>query len=72
LPSEEVDNSFGGGGNSSRKSKPITQEYFICHSYEIEVATLMKRNGACFLILSPDVELGKKILKACYDGGARI
>lgn len=38
----------------------------------IEVATLMKETGLVPLFYHPDVELGKKILKACYDGGARL
>ena len=38
----------------------------------IEVATLMKETGLVPLFYHPDVELGKKILKACYYGGARL
>ena len=38
----------------------------------IEVAALMKETGLVPLFYHPDVELGKKILKACYDGGARL
>ncbi|SHJ14531.1 2-dehydro-3-deoxyphosphogluconate aldolase / (4S)-4-hydroxy-2-oxoglutarate aldolase [Arenibacter nanhaiticus] len=38
----------------------------------IEVATLMKETGLVPLFYHPDVSLGKKILKACYDGGARL
>lgn len=32
----------------------------------------MKASGMVPLFYHPDVELGKKILKACYDGGARL
>lgn len=38
----------------------------------IEVATVMQENGMVPLFFHPDVELGKKVLKACYDGGARL
>lgn len=38
----------------------------------IEVALTMKASGMVPLFYHPDVELGKKILKACYDGGARL
>ena len=32
----------------------------------------MQRTGMVPLFYHPDVELGKKVLKACYDGGARL
>ncbi len=38
----------------------------------IEVASVMKETGMVPLFYHPDVELGKKVLKACYDGGARL
>jgi 2-dehydro-3-deoxyphosphogluconate aldolase/(4S)-4-hydroxy-2-oxoglutarate aldolase len=38
----------------------------------IEVATVMKENGLVPLFFHKDVEVGKKIIKACYDGGARL
>ncbi len=38
----------------------------------IEVATVMKENGLVPLFYHADVELGKKVLKACYNGGARL
>jgi len=38
----------------------------------MEVATVMKETGMVPLFYHPDVELGKKVLKACYDGGARL
>ena len=38
----------------------------------IEVAKAMKESGMVPLFYHPDVELGKKVLKACYDGGARL
>ncbi|MCG8321489.1 MAG: bifunctional 4-hydroxy-2-oxoglutarate aldolase/2-dehydro-3-deoxy-phosphogluconate aldolase [Cytophagales bacterium] len=38
----------------------------------IEVATVMASNGLVPLFYHPDIELGKKVLKACYDGGARL
>lgn len=38
----------------------------------IEVAQVMKETGMVPLFYHPNVELGKKVLKACYDGGARL
>ncbi|MFS4417281.1 bifunctional 4-hydroxy-2-oxoglutarate aldolase/2-dehydro-3-deoxy-phosphogluconate aldolase [Maribacter sp. 2307ULW6-5] len=38
----------------------------------IEVATVMKETGMVPLFYHPDVDLGKKVLKACYNGGARL
>lgn len=38
----------------------------------IEVALAMKETGFVPLFYHPDVALGKKVLKACYDGGARV
>ncbi len=38
----------------------------------IEVALQMKESGMIPLFYDPDIELGKKVLKACYDGGARL
>ena len=38
----------------------------------IEVARVMKETGMVPLFYHPDIELGKKVLKACYDGGARL
>jgi 2-dehydro-3-deoxyphosphogluconate aldolase/(4S)-4-hydroxy-2-oxoglutarate aldolase len=38
----------------------------------IEVAAVMKETGLVPLFYHTDVSLGKKVLKACYDGGARL
>ncbi len=38
----------------------------------IEVALAMKETGMVPLFYHPDTSLGKKVLKACYDGGARL
>tara|TARA_R110000782_G_scaffold42958_3_gene97249 strand:+ start:382 stop:1050 length:669 start_codon:yes stop_codon:yes gene_type:complete len=38
----------------------------------LEVANVMKETGMVPLFYHPDIELGKKILQACYDGGARL
>lgn len=38
----------------------------------IEVFQEMKRTGMVPLFYHKDVSLGKKVLKACYDGGARL
>lgn len=38
----------------------------------LEVATAMQETGMVPLFFHSDVELGKKVLKACYDGGARL
>ncbi len=38
----------------------------------LEVAAAMKEQGMVPLFYHPNIELGKKVLKACYDGGARL
>ncbi|TAI48409.1 bifunctional 4-hydroxy-2-oxoglutarate aldolase/2-dehydro-3-deoxy-phosphogluconate aldolase [Flagellimonas allohymeniacidonis] len=38
----------------------------------IEVVNTMSGTGMVPLFYHPDVELGKKVIKACYDGGARL
>lgn len=38
----------------------------------IEVATTMDKTGLVPLFFHDDIEISKKILKACYDGGARL
>jgi 2-dehydro-3-deoxyphosphogluconate aldolase/(4S)-4-hydroxy-2-oxoglutarate aldolase len=38
----------------------------------IEVFTAMKETGLVPLFYHADPEIGKKVLKACYDGGARV
>ncbi len=38
----------------------------------LEVIGVMKETGMVPLFYHPDIELGKKVLKACYDGGARL
>ena len=38
----------------------------------IEVATVMKQTGLVPLFFHADIEISKKVLKACYDGGARL
>lgn len=38
----------------------------------LEVARVMKETGMVPLFYHPDIALGKKVLKACYDGGARL
>lgn len=38
----------------------------------IEVAKTMKESGMIPLFFSDDLELSKNVLKACYDGGARL
>jgi len=38
----------------------------------IEVATAMKDTGMIPLFFNNDIELSKMVLKACYDGGARL
>ena len=38
----------------------------------IEVATTMKELGMIPLFFNNDIELSKKVLKACYDGGAKL
>lgn len=38
----------------------------------IEVASVMKETGLVPLFYHPDIEISKKVLKACYKGGARL
>lgn len=38
----------------------------------IEVANVMKDTGLVPLFFNSDIVLGKQVLKACYDGGARL
>ena len=38
----------------------------------IEVAQVMKETGMVPLFFNNDIEISKKVLKACYDGGARL
>jgi 2-dehydro-3-deoxyphosphogluconate aldolase/(4S)-4-hydroxy-2-oxoglutarate aldolase len=38
----------------------------------IEVAQTMKENGMVPLFFHSDIELSKKVLKACYEGGSRL
>ncbi|MEL6864153.1 MAG: bifunctional 4-hydroxy-2-oxoglutarate aldolase/2-dehydro-3-deoxy-phosphogluconate aldolase [Bacteroidota bacterium] len=38
----------------------------------LEVAQMMKDQGMVPLFYHPDVELAKDVLKACYEGGARL
>jgi len=38
----------------------------------IEVASVMEQTGLIPLFFNNDVDIAKKILKACYDGGARL
>lgn len=38
----------------------------------IEVAHVMKETGMVPLFYHSDIELGKEVLKACYDGGSKI
>lgn len=38
----------------------------------IEVAKAMEDSGMIPLFYHPDISIGKQVLKACYDGGARL
>ncbi len=38
----------------------------------LEVARVMNESGMVPLFYHPDIDLGKKVLKACYAGGARL
>ncbi len=38
----------------------------------LEVAQVMKETGMVPLFFHSDIELGKQVVKACYDGGARL
>ncbi len=50
-----------------------TQSFIKMAQYtRIEVAQVMKETGMVPLFFHSDIELSKKVLKACYDGGARL
>ena len=38
----------------------------------LEVVRIMQETGMVPLFYHSDIEIGKKVLKACYDGGARL
>ncbi len=38
----------------------------------IQVATIMEQTGLVPLFYTDDIQLAKKVLKACYNGGARL
>lgn len=38
----------------------------------IEVAETMKKTGLVPLFFHPDAEIAKRVVRACYDGGARL
>jgi 2-dehydro-3-deoxyphosphogluconate aldolase/(4S)-4-hydroxy-2-oxoglutarate aldolase len=38
----------------------------------LEVASVMQKDGMIPLFFHPDLEVEKKVLKACYDGGGRL
>ena len=38
----------------------------------LEVVKVMEETGLVPLFYHPDVELGKKVLKTCYEAGARL
>ncbi len=38
----------------------------------LEVADVMKQTGLVPLFYNSDLEIGKKVIQACYDGGARL
>ena len=38
----------------------------------LEVAQIMKDTGMVPLFFHNNIEVSKKVLKACYDGGARL
>ena len=38
----------------------------------IEVAQMMKNTGLVPLFFDSNIETAKQVLKACYDGGARL
>ena len=38
----------------------------------LEVANVMRETGLVPLFYHPDIEVSKKVLKACYEGGARL
>ncbi|TCN54581.1 2-dehydro-3-deoxyphosphogluconate aldolase/(4S)-4-hydroxy-2-oxoglutarate aldolase [Flavobacterium circumlabens] len=47
-------------------------KYKMAKYSRIEVASQMKENGMVPLFFHSDIEVSKKVLKACYDGGSRL
>ena len=48
------------------------QDKIMAKYSRIEVAMAMQETGMVPLFYHSDIALGKKVLKACYDGGARL
>lgn len=48
------------------------KKIFMARFSRLEVAFKMKDQGMVPLYYNPDAEIGKKILSACYEGGARL
>ncbi len=44
----------------------------MAHYSRLEVVRVMQETGMVPLFYHPDIELGKNVLKACYEGGARL
>lgn len=50
---------------------PITK-YNMAHYSKLQVLQTVAHDGMVPLFYHPDAELGKQVLKACYDGGSRV
>ena len=48
------------------------KERIMAQYSRLKVASVMKDTGLVPLFFNADIELSKKVLKACYDGGARL
>ncbi len=48
------------------------KERIMAQYSRLKVASVMKDTGLVPLFFNTDIELSKKVLKACYDGGARL
>lgn len=44
----------------------------MAHYSRLEVVRVMQETGMVPLFYHPNIEIGKKVLKACYDGGALV
>lgn len=51
---------------------PIYKSKVMAQYSRLEVARVMKESGMVPLFYHDDINLGKNVLKACYDGGARL
>ena len=50
----------------------LDKQYKMAQYSRLEVAAAMEETGMVPLFYHSDITIAKKVLKACYDGGARL